>query len=77
MYSKKVEDLHALVYHALEVITSKKKKSAGREADVDDAEAAFFEDDEHFLNLDDVLEGAPALRGGARAPVARPPPPSR
>ena len=40
MYSKKVEYLHALVYHALEVITSKKKKSAGREADVDDADDA-------------------------------------
>ena len=57
VYSKKVEYLHALVYHALEVITSKKKKAGGREADEEDADAAFFEDEEHFLNLDDVLEG--------------------
>ena len=63
VYIKKIEYLHALVYKALEVISNKKKQKQTQnqqavdiDVDADDIET-FFEDDEHFLNLDDALEG--------------------
>ena len=63
VYSKKVEYLHSLVYHALDVITSHKKKKTtitttrGAQSALED-EDFFLEDEDHFLNLDDILEEA-------------------
>ena len=59
IYSKKVEYLHSLVYQALEFVTDRKVKalrSKGTAAEADDENE--FDDEEHFLCLDDGLEGA-------------------
>ncbi|CAL5219116.1 g890 [Coccomyxa viridis] len=58
VYSKKVEHLHGLVHQALSVISDKRQRTeAGGQPTVDDVDE--FDDEETFLNLDDVLqEGA-------------------
>ncbi|KAL0054533.1 hypothetical protein WJX82_010399 [Trebouxia sp. C0006] len=61
VYGKKVEYLHTLVYQALEFIAEKKRRaskglSGQQEADNDD-----LDDEEQFLNLDDVLEEGTAI----------------
>ncbi|BDA41730.1 Condensin-2 complex subunit H2 [Coccomyxa sp. Obi] len=55
VYSKKVEHLHSLVYQALNFIGEKRKQSGGGgQKQVDDV--VEFEDEEAFLNLDDILQ---------------------
>ncbi|KAA6428176.1 MAG: condensin-2 complex subunit H2 [Trebouxia sp. A1-2] len=61
VYGKKVEYLHTLVYQALEFIAEKKRRaskglSSQQAADTDD-----LDDEEQFLNLDDVLEEGTAI----------------
>ncbi|CAK0746455.1 hypothetical protein CVIRNUC_001693 [Coccomyxa viridis] len=59
VYSKKVEHLHGLVHQALSVISDKRQRSTdpGGQPTGDDFDD--FDDEETFLNLDDVLhEGA-------------------
>lgn len=64
VYSKKVELLHSLVFHALDMVTSRKRSAALRAASSgaagpdggEDAELAAQE--EQFLELDDVLQEA-------------------
>ncbi|DBA99076.1 hypothetical protein WJX77_009045 [Trebouxia sp. C0004] len=61
VYGKKVEYLHTLVYQALEFIAEKKRRaskalSSQQEADNDD-----LDDEQQFLNLDDVLEEGTAI----------------
>ncbi|KAK9810243.1 hypothetical protein WJX72_007164 [[Myrmecia] bisecta] len=79
VYSKKVEYLHTLVHQALEFIAEKRKRDTSRsnntQADDDFDE---FDDEEQFLNLDDVLEEGTEIdldenSGSHAAPPARPP----
>lgn len=59
VYSRKVEYLHNLVYQALEFVADRKvkalksKRGVAGVVDNDDE----FDDEEHFLSLDDSLEG--------------------
>ncbi len=59
VYSKKVEYLHSLVYQALEFVADRKVKSlkSKGKADAGLQDDDEFDDEEHFLSLDDTLEG--------------------
>jgi hypothetical protein len=59
VYSKKVEYLHSLVYQALEFVADRKVKSLKNKgkADAGNQDDDEFDDEEHFLSLDDTLEG--------------------
>lgn len=59
VYSKKVEYLHSLVYQTLEFVADRKVKalrSKGK-AEAGNQDNDEFDDEEHFLSLDDTLEG--------------------
>lgn len=61
VYSKKVEFLYSLVFHALDLVTAQKRSLAARKSSIapsgEDADIA-FQEEEGFLELDDVLKEA-------------------
>jgi hypothetical protein len=60
IYSKKVEGLYTLVFHTLDMVTQQKRSANAKASSVKDngEDADILLQEEHFLELDDVLKEA-------------------